>query len=295
MSGARSASLRFSRRRARSGQRRLRGRRRLPRPGLRTLAALAALLALAAGAWVWLRNSSLVAVQRVTIVGVSGRDATQIRSALVSAARNMTTLDVKMSALRTAVAPFPVVKQLHVSTAFPHRMRIAVVEQVPVALISAGGVRVAVSADGTLLHGASLPASLPTIPLPVSPGGTHVTGSTLQVVRLLAAAPYQLLGKVSEASDDAAHGLEAQVRNGPKLYFGTGADLGAKWTAAAAVLADAGSAGADYIDVTVPSRPAAGAGSDSGSNGSASSGQSAGAGSASSSGSAATVGASGGG
>lgn len=236
--------------------------RRLPRPGLRSLAVVLALLALAGGGWMWLRNSSLVAVQRVTIIGVSGRDAHQIRAALSSAAHNMTTLDVKMSALRTAVAPYPVVKRLDVSTSFPHRMRIEVVEQVPVAMITAAGVSVAVSADGTLLHGTSLPGSLPTISLPVSPGGTRVSGSTLQLVRLLAAAPYQLLPKVSQASDSGAQGLEAQLRNGPKLYFGNDDDLGAKWAAAAAVLADSGSAGADYIDVTVPSRPAAGAGSD---------------------------------
>jgi cell division protein FtsQ len=255
MSGtrARSAPLRVTRRRLL---------RRLPRPGPRIIAALVALLALAAGGWVWLRNSSLVAVQRVTITGVSGRDARQIRAALTSAAHNMTTLDVKMSALHTAVAPYPVVKQLHVSTDFPHRMRIDVVEQVPVAMISAAGIRVPVSADGTLLHGAEVPGSLPTISLPVSPGGTRVSGSTLQVVRLLAAAPYQLLGKVSQASESSAHGLEAQLRNGPIVYFGGDADLGSKWAAAAAVVADSGSAGADYIDVTVPSRPAAGAGSD---------------------------------
>ncbi|MFZ1993290.1 MAG: cell division protein FtsQ/DivIB, partial [Solirubrobacteraceae bacterium] len=237
--------------------------RRLPRPGLRALAAVLALLALAGGAWMWLRNSSLVAVQRVSIVGLSGREAHQIRSALTLAARNMTTLDVKMSALRTAVAPYPVVKQLHVSTGFPHRMRIDVVEEVPVATISAAGIRVPVASDGAILRGVSGPASLPTISLPVSPGGTHATGSTLQVVRLLAAAPYQLLYKVSQASDSGARGLEAQLRNGPKVYFGSGDHLGAKWAAAAAVLADSGSAGADYIDVTVPSRPAAGAGSDS--------------------------------
>jgi cell division protein FtsQ len=236
--------------------------RRLPRPGPRALAAVLAVLALAAGGWVWLRNSSLVAVQRVTIVGVSGRDAQQIRAALSSAAHNMTTLNVKMASLRTAVAPYPVVKHLRVSTGFPHRMRIDVVEQVPVAMISAGGMRVPVSADGTLLHGASVSETLPSISLPVTPGGTHVTGSTLQVVELLAAAPYQLLGKVGDGTDGGTHGLEVQMRDGPKIYFGTGSDLGAKWAAAAAVLADPGSAGADYIDVTVPSRPAAGAGSD---------------------------------
>jgi cell division protein FtsQ len=236
--------------------------RRLPRPGLRSLAAVLAVLALAAGAWMWLRTSSLVAVKRVTIVGVSGRDARQIRAALTAAAHNMTTLDVKMSALRTAVAPYPVVKQLHVSTDFPHRMRIVVSEQQPVAMISAPGVQVAVSSDGTLLRGTSVAGSLPTISLPVSPGGAHVSGAALQVVQLLAAAPYQLLAKVSQASEGTAHGLEAQLRNGPNLYFGSGGDLGAKWAAAAAVLADAGSAGAGYIDVTVASRPAAGAGSD---------------------------------
>ena len=174
----------------------------------------------------------------------------------------MTTLDVKMSALRTAVAPYPVVKHLRVSTNFPHRMRIEVVEQVPVAMISAGGLRVPVSADGTLLRGISASGSLPTISLPVSPGGTRVTGSTLQVVQLLAAAPYQLLAKVSQASESGTHGLRGAAAQRPQLYFGSDDDLGAKWAAAAAVLADSGSAGADYIDVTVASRPAAGAGSD---------------------------------
>ena len=284
--------------RARSAPMRVRRRRlvrRLPRPGLRALAVVLALLALAGGGWMWLRNSSLVAVQRVTIVGVSGRDAHQIRAALSSAAHNMTTLDVKMSALRTAVAPYPVVKQLHVSTSFPHRMRIEVVEQVPVAMISAGGVSVAVSADGTLLRGTSLPGSLPTIALPVSPGGTRVSGSTLQVVRLLAAAPYQLLPKVSQAFDSGAQGLEAQLRNGPKLYFGNADDLGAKWAAAAAVLADSGSAGADYIDVTVPSRPAAGAGSDNASSAHSASSQDGSAGTLGASGSTVPTGASSGG
>lgn len=279
--------------RARSAPMRVRRRRlvrRLPRPGLRALAVTLALLALAGGGWVWLRNSSLVAVQRVTIVGVSGRDAHAIRAALSSAAHNMTTLDVKMSALRTAVAPYPVVKHLHVSTSFPHRMRIEVVEQVPVAMISAAGVSVAVSADGTLLHGTSLPGSLPTIALPVSPGGTRVSGSTLQVVRLLAAAPYQLLPKVSQASDSGTHGLEAQLRNGPELYFGSDDDLGAKWTAAAAVLADSGSAGSDYIDVTVASRPAAGAGSDTASSSPSASSQDGTAGAPSTSGSTAATG-----
>lgn len=279
---ARSAPMRLGRRRLK---------RRLPRPGLRALGVVVAILALAAGGWVWLRNSSLVAVQRVSISGVSGRDAGQIRSALRSAAHSMTTLNVKMAALRTAVAPYPVVKQLHVTTSFPHRMSIAVVEQVPVAMVSAGGVRVAVSADGTLLRGAAVSGSLPTITLPVAPGGSHVSGDALQIVRLLAAAPYQLLPRVTQASDSGSAGLVAQLRNGPKLYFGSSDHLGAKWASAVAVLADPGSAGADYIDVTEPSRPAAGAGSDTASSAHSASSQTSTSGTASSAGSPASTGA----
>jgi hypothetical protein len=59
----------------------------------------------------------------------------------------------------------------------------------------------------------------------------------------------------------AQHGLVAQLQNGPAVYFGDAADLDAKWTAATRVLGDPnqGAAGASYIDVTDPERPAAGA------------------------------------
>jgi cell division protein FtsQ len=226
------------------------------------VAAVLAVVAILAGGWVWLRSSSLVAVQRVTITGVSGPDASQIRSALVAAAHGMTTLNVKMGALHTAVAPYPVVKQLRVSTDFPHRIRIAVVEQVPVAEVTAAGRRFPVSGDGTLLHDASVTESLPTIAMSVAPGGSRVDGATLSEVKLLAAAPYTLLAKVSQASRDGGHGLGVQLRNGPRVYFGDATDLRAKWAAAAAVLSAPGSAGADYVDVSDPDRPAAGSGSD---------------------------------
>jgi cell division protein FtsQ len=228
------------------------------------MAALVALVIILAGAFLWLRNSGLVAVQRVHVAVASGPDAGQIRSALVAAARNMTTLDVKMNQLRMAVAPFPVVKSLEVSTQFPHGMRIRVIEQVPVAILLVGQRRIAVSGDGTLLHDVVPGASLPTITLRIPPGGSRLTGYPLSEVRLLASAPYQLLPKIGQVDDAAAHGLVAELRNGPSIYFGDSSRMSAKWTAATEVLANPGSAGAGYVDVTVPSRPAAGTGSDGG-------------------------------
>jgi cell division protein FtsQ len=222
----------------------------------------------------------------VRIVGASGPDAPQIRSALSAAARTMTTLDVKMHALQTAVAPYPVVKGIDVSTQFPHGMSIRVSEQVPVAVVQAGGRRIPVAGDGTLLHDVSINPRLPVISLGVLPGGAHLTGYALTEAHLLAAAPYALLGRLSQISDGPAHGLSGQLRNGPSLYFGAGAELAAKWAAVTEVLANSSSAGAQYIDVTDPARPAAGTGSDT-----VDTGSSAATGAASSDGGAAAVGA----
>src|SRR5437763_377206 len=101
------------------GRRRLRG---LRRPSPRLLLALLAVILLLGGLWLWLRDSSLVGVREVRVAGARGPDAAEIQSALVAAAHSMTTLDVNMKQLRTAVAPYPVVKSLDVTTQLPHGM-----------------------------------------------------------------------------------------------------------------------------------------------------------------------------
>jgi len=215
-------------------------------------------LAVLGGAWVWLRDSSLVAVERVTVTGAAGPDAGQIRSALGLAARNMTTLDVHLSQLRTAVAPYPVVKDLRVSTQFPHGMRIRVIELLPVGALTAGGETIAASADGTLVHDVPT-GSLPAVPVQSLPGGSRVTNqNALSALELLADAPSRLEPRISQVTTSPPHGLVVQLRSGPNIYFGPPGDFQAKWGAAAAVLAAPGSTSATYIDVSDPERPAAG-------------------------------------
>jgi len=230
------------------------------RIGLRVKVAIAVLatLALLGGAWLWLRDSPLVAVRRVSITGVYGPDAGRIRSALRLAALNMTTLDVRQNELRMAVAPYPIVKHLRVSTQFPHGMRIDVVEQLPLGALVAGGQEVAASGDGTLLRD-SPTASLPTIPVASLPGGSQVTnGAVLDALALLAAAPSRLVSHITQVTTSSAYGLVVQLRSGPSIYFGDGTDLYAKWVSATDVLADPSSAGASYIDVNDPASPVAG-------------------------------------
>jgi len=211
------------------------------------------------GGWLWLRDSSLVAVQQVTVTGLGGPDAAQVRAALESAAHGMTTLDVQVGRLRAAVAQFASVKNLEVSTSFPHGLRISVIGQLPVAVLTAGRQRATVAGDGTLLRDVAPPRGLPAISVAVLPGGSHVTDPhTLAVVAVLAAAPSQRLEHVGKAMDGAAHGVVIDLRSGPSLYFGESGLERAKWTAATDVLADPASRGAAYIDLADPRRPAAG-------------------------------------
>ena len=144
----------------------------------------------------WFRGSSLVAVRHVTVAGVSGPDAGQIRRALTVGAEGMTTLDVNMGALHSAVAPYPDVRSLKVSTSFPHTMRITVIEQHAVAIVVAAGRRTAVAGAGTLLH--DIPAgSLPQITRAVAPGGTRLTGVATQEAQLAAAAFFYIVSGTS--------------------------------------------------------------------------------------------------
>ena len=241
---------------------RIRGR--LPRPGPRTLVAVLALAALLVGAFFWVRQSPLVAVQRVTVTGVSGPDAGRIRSSLTEAAEGMSTMHLDNGRLHTAVAPYPIVRSLHASkrlSAWPADLR-------------AGGdprggarrrrpahdcrrrrdaaarhpSRGAVADNRDRGHAGRL-------------AGHRYRGGPR--VGLLAAAPYRMLAKVASATEASGQGLAVTLRDGPVIYFGADSQLSTKWRAAAAVLALPSSEGASYIDVTDPDRPAAGTGSDS--------------------------------
>jgi cell division protein FtsQ len=232
-------------------------RRRVPMR-VRVLVAAVVALVLLGGVWLWVRDSPLVAVQKVSITGVSGPNADQIRAVLTRAGRNMTTLDVRTGQLRMAVAPYPVVDDIQVSTQFPHGLRIRVLEQLPVAALEAGGRTIAAAGDGTVLHDVPT-ASLPVIAVPVLPGGSQVSeGPALHALALLSLAPRRMLARIARVGTQASHGLVVELRSGPSIYFGDASEPAAKWVAATEVLADPTSSGAAYIDVTDPARPAAG-------------------------------------
>jgi cell division protein FtsQ len=223
------------------------------------LLVLLAALPLLGGGWLLLRNSSFVAVQRVQVSGVHGPQAQAIDTALLAAARQMSTLNLHVGQLRAAVAPFRVVREVKAAPRFPHGLRIEVLEQPPVAALVVGGARTAVAADGVVLGPTLLTSRLPTVSGYHEPAaGQRVNGpDLLAALTVLGAAPAALMRDI-ERVFTGAKGLTVAMRNGLQAYFGDATRPHAKWLSLVRVLADPSSAGASYVDVRLPGRPAAG-------------------------------------
>jgi cell division protein FtsQ len=235
----------------------------LPRPGpvlgRRLLVLAAATGVLAAAYFLWLRDSSLVQIERVTVTGLTTRDAGPLRRALTSEAGTMTTLHVRPERLRGVLAGSPAVASLRVETDFPHGLRIRVVEHRPVAVALAGGARVPVAADGRLLPGLPTGGRLPAVRVPGPlPAGRLAGRPLLAGLRVAAAAPRALLARVRSLGPVPGRGLVAHLRSGPDLVFGSPTRLRAKWIVAGRVLADPSASGTTYVDLRLPERPAAG-------------------------------------
>jgi cell division protein FtsQ len=229
--------------------------------------------ALLAGGWVWLRHSSLVSVEHVRVTGVEGMpngQGARVEAALREAGRGMSTLDVSTARLQAAVAAFPIVRSVRAQASFPHGLRIEVAEQPPVAALALAGTSTAVAADGVVLGAAYLSSGLPVVSdggaargsgatqSPSMEAGGHVTDEPLlQELSVLGAVPGPL-AKLIERAYIGPEGLTVALKGGVLAYFGSGELPHAKWISLVRVLADPSSAGAIYVDVRLPERPAAG-------------------------------------
>src|ERR1700743_3164359 len=238
-----------------SGLRAVAARRRLRIAAICTLVALPVL----GGGWLWLRHSSLTAVEHVEICGVRGPQASAIEAPLKRAAKEMAPLDANTAALRAAVARFPVVSEIRAIPKFPHGMRILVGEQPATASILAAGVHTAVAGNGVALGAGISSDSLPTVADDTAPAlGTKVGNPlVLEALKVLGAAP-PALDKLASKAYFGPRGLTVAMQDGLLVYFGDAARPHAKWLSLARVLADKSSAGAVSVNVRLPGRPAAG-------------------------------------
>jgi len=223
------------------------------------VAAIVALL-LAALYMLWLRDSSLVAVENVTVTGLTSHDADRVRVALASTAETMTTLHVDEERLQDAAAAFPIVARIEARPDFPHGMTVHVIEHRAAAFAVADGRRQPIAGDGSVLAGLPVEGDLPTIDLAVAmPQRQLGPGAARDAAKVAGVAPPVIARRVdSLAGEGGARGAVAQLEDGTELIFGTPSQLAAKWAAAIRVLADEEATGATYIDVRIPERPVAG-------------------------------------
>jgi cell division protein FtsQ len=260
------------------------------------LIAVVAIVAVAAAGWQLARHTSLSAVEQVQVSGLTtapGTESGAIEAALRGTARGMSTLGVNQGALRAAVAQYPIVREVRARARFPHGLRIEVVEQPPVAALVVGGERTAVAADGVVLGPSYLSSALPQVnvvastaaststsspsssfstststtttstshanPIATLPAaGRSVTGRVLlDELAVLGAAPGPLAREATHVYMG-SKGLTVALRGGVQAYFGDATRAHAKWISLARVLASPTSAGAGYVDVRLPERPAAG-------------------------------------
>jgi cell division protein FtsQ len=240
--------------------------RRLPRVSVtvppklrrRVLAALLLAAALFAIYRLWFRDSSFVAVRHVTVTGLTTKDAPRIRTALTAAAHDMSTLNMNEAALDQSVAGFPIVKAVLARSSFPHTLKIHVIEQEPVAVLEVGGERLLLAPDGSVLRDVATGHPLALIKSTGAPPQDMLTDRVaLSSLHVAAAAPLALADRITTI-DHGKEGIVVHMRNGPRLLFGNDIRPAAKWAAVSAVLADASSKGATYVDVRLPGRPVAG-------------------------------------
>jgi cell division protein FtsQ len=226
----------------------------------RRLIATAALALVLSGLYLfWFRDSSLVGVDRVTVTGLSTKDAKTLRRALVAAGSSMTTLHVDRERLEQVVAGYPVVRDVRVSADFPHGLRIAVIEHRPAAFAVTGDSRVPVAGDGTVLRGLPVRVKLPEIEVRGAlPPEQLREPRALRLARVAGGAPAALSPRLMDVQEEKERGIVVTMREGPLLIFGALTRVRDKWAAAARVLADPEAQGATYIDVRLPERPAAG-------------------------------------
>lgn len=237
-----------------------RGRRvaRTTQRGVRRISAVAMVLVLLGGGFLWLRDSDLVAVRDVTVTGVSSNQETRVREALRRAGLGMTTLHVRRDELRAAASPYASVADLRAEPDFPDKLRIEVVERVPAALLVAGDQEVAVSTGGLLLRGVRPDDGTPVIAVRQLPIGARLDDPRVRsAVAVLAGAPPELRERIEEAGTG-TRGTQLELRDGPDLIFGSPSRLEAKWMAATRVLADSSAKGATYLDLRMPEWTAAG-------------------------------------
>ena len=223
----------------------------------RAIAAAVVVVVVLAGYYLWLRDSSLFAIDEVEVEGATvNRDP--IAASLEQVASEMTTLHVDDEKLRDAVSGFPTIASIKADASIPDSLTVTVTERLPVARVGVGGgEQVAVSADGFALPGVEVDRrALPPLDGTIEAGRLDPEGA--QGAAIAGEAPAELRERIESLSYEPDRGVVVELANAPELRFGDGSEPERKWEAVLTVLADPELGSPAYLDASVPERPVTG-------------------------------------
>lgn len=206
-----------------------------------------------AGVGIWAAYfSSWLAVTGVDVRGVSG--ATTLTPAQVRRVAAVPTggplLRADLAAVRRRVAALAAVKSVDVSREWPHKVRVAVTERTPVAVIEMGGRLHALDASGVVFSSyKNAPANLPKVS---TPSGTDPE-ALRQAAEVAASLPAGLSRSVDHVEVKSVDEISLALSSGQTVQWGSAAESDTKAEVLGALMKARPHARA--YDVSVPGQP----------------------------------------
>lgn len=225
------------------------------------------LLVIAAILFVWLRSSSVFAVRAITATATE-RVTEEDISAATAPALGVSLLKLSTGPIEKALLALPYVRSAEVYRGFPHTLEVRLVEYQPVARLQTPEGQIwLVSEDGRALERITPPRgySLPLV-VPANPT-SPVAGDTVSEA-IVAALPVVTLLMSPDAGGDvpdakqvmvaAAGEVTVVLADGSELRLGRPTELEQKLMVAGDIFQQClrNNKPVEYVDVSVPSRPA---------------------------------------
>ena len=231
-------------------------------PSGRSIAGGFLLLALAVGAYVGARTSAVFAIERIDVQGLPPADAASARRALAPL-EGRTLVGLRRQDLERRLAPLPGVLSFEYDRAFPHTLVVRVAPELPLAVLRHGDESWLVSRRGRVVRKIPLGMrlDLPRVWVPrrvaVAAGTTlpeDAGGGAVRALGLLLAADSGVRARTVRMTGE----LTYVLRSGIELRLGSPRAAELKLAVAATILPRL-DPGVEYLDVSVPTRPVAGA------------------------------------
>ena len=207
------------------------------------------LVAVAAGAAWLVFASSVLAVSDVRVQGNRVLDPRQVeRAARVPTGEPLATVD--LSAIAARVESLAAVRSVDVSRAWPDKVRIAIRERVPVAVVERDSVVRGLDEEGVIFtRYASAPPDLPLVRIDA---GTR-SDALAEAATVVGVLPRELARRVDFVEVETIDTISLRMRNGRTIFWGSADDSENKAKVVEALL-DAAPGAATY-DVSVPGQP----------------------------------------